>query len=65
MDTSALINLYTLLSDVQRNANDLHKHVSEVLLERVQHDRPVHGQYGSVQRTTRRRSLKDEDVLVD
>ena len=65
-DTSALINLYTLLSDVQRNANDLRKDVSEVLLERVQHDRPVHGQYGSVQRTTRRnRSLKDdEDVLA-
>ncbi|HET7325398.1 MAG TPA: hypothetical protein VFJ06_13810 [Halococcus sp.] len=66
MDTSALINLYTLLSDVQRNANDLRKDVSEVLLERVQHDRAVHGQYGSVQRTTRRRrSLKDdEDVLA-
>ena len=66
MDTTALINLYTLLSDVQRNANDLRKDVSDVLLERVQHDRPVHGQYGSVQRTTRRRrSLKDdEDVLA-
>ena len=66
IDTSALINLYTLLSDVQRNANDLRKDVSDVLLERVQHDRPVHGQYGSVQRTTRRRrSLKDdEDVLA-
>ena len=66
IETSALINLYTLLSDVQRNANDLRKDVSNVLLERVQHDRPVHGQYGSVQRTTRRRrSLKDdEDVLA-
>ena len=37
-----------------------------MLLERVQHDRPVHGQYGSVQRTTRQqRSLKnDEEVLA-
>ena len=65
IDTSALINLYTLLSDVQRNANDLRKDVSDVLLERVQHDRPVHGQYGSVQRTTRRqRSLKDDDDVL-
>ena len=65
MDTSALINLYTLLSDVQRNANNLRKDVSDVLLERVQHDRPVHGQYGSVQRTTRRnRSLKDDEEVL-
>ena len=65
MDTSALINLYTLLSDVQRNANTLRKDVSDVLLERVQHDRPVHGQYGSVQRTTRRnRSLKDDEEVL-
>ena len=65
MDTTALINLYTLLSDVQRNANALRKDVSEMLLERVQHDRPVHGQYGSVQRTTRRqRSLKDDEEVL-
>jgi hypothetical protein len=65
-ETPGLINLYTLLSDVQRNANDLWKDVSDVLIDRVGHDRPVHGQYGSVQRTTRRRrSLKDdEDVLA-
>jgi hypothetical protein len=65
MDTSALINLYTLLSDVQRNSNDLRKDVSDILLERVQHDRPVHGQYGSIQRTTRRnRSLKDDEQVL-
>ena len=66
IETPALVNLYTLLSDVQRNANDLRKDVSNVLLDRVGHDRLVHGQYGSVQRTTRRRrSLKDdEDVLA-
>src|SRR5699024_9082102 len=64
-ETPALVNLYTLLSDVQRNANDLRKDVSDVLLERVQHDRPVHGQYGSVQRTTRRnRSLKDDEEVL-
>ena len=65
IETPALVNLYTLLSDVQRNANDLCKDVSEVLLDRVGHDRPVHGQYGSVQRTRRRqRSLKDDDDVL-
>ena len=66
VETPVLVNLYTLLSDVQRNANDLRKDVTEVLLERVGHDRPLHGQYGSVQRTTRRnRSLKDDEEVLD
>ena len=66
LDTPALINLYTLLSDVQRNANDLRKEIADVLLERVQHDRPTHGQYGSVQRTTRQnRSLKDDETVLN
>ena len=66
VDTPDLVNLYTLLSDVQRNANDLRKDVTDVLLDRVQHDRPAHGQYGSVQRTTRRqRSLKDDETVLD
>src|SRR5699024_9058221 len=65
LDTTPLINFYTLLSYVQRNADDLRKDVSDVLLERVQHDRPVHGQYGSVQRTTRRQPpLKDADQVL-
>ncbi|EMA56260.1 hypothetical protein [Halococcus thailandensis] len=66
VETPILVNLYTLLSDVQRNANDLRQDVTDVLLERVGHDRPVHGQYGSVQRTTRRnRSLKDDEEVLD
>jgi len=67
MDTNALVNLYTLLSDVQRNANDLRKDVADVLLNRLHHDRPVSGPFGSVQRTTRRnRSLKeDEDEVLE
>ncbi len=65
MDTDALVNLYTLLSDVQRNANDLRQDVADVLLNRLHHDRPVAGPFGSVQRTTRRnRSLKDEDEVL-
>lgn len=66
VETPVLVNLYTLLSDVQRNANDLRQDVTDVLLERVGHDRPVHGQYGSVQRTTRRnRSLKDDEEVLE
>ena len=65
METSDLVNLYTLLSDVQRNANDLRQAVSEVILDRLHHDRPVYGQYGSVQRTTRRnRTLKDDEEVL-
>jgi len=63
--TPALVNLYTLLSDVQRGANDLRKDVSEVLLNRVHHDRPVRGQFGSIQRTSRRqRTLKDDEEVL-
>jgi len=66
LDTPALVNLYTLLSDVQRGADDLRQRVSDVLLDRIHDDQPTHGQYGSVQRTSRRRrTLKDEeDVLA-
>jgi hypothetical protein len=65
METPALVNLYTLLSDVQRNANDLRQDVRSVLLNRLHHDQPVSGQYGSVQRTSRRnRSLRDEEEVV-
>ncbi|WIV65993.1 hypothetical protein [Natrialbaceae archaeon AArc-T1-2] len=66
METDSLVNLYTLLSDVQRGADDLRGAVSDVLLERLHHDQPVSGQYGSVQRTARRsRSLTDETEVLD
>jgi hypothetical protein len=66
METDALVNLYTLLSDVQRNANDLRKDVADVLLNRLHHDRPVSGPFGSVQRTKRRnRSLKDDAEVLE
>lgn len=65
LETPALVNLYTLLADVQRGANDLRKEVSEELLERVHHDQPVHGQFGSIQRTSRRRrTLKEDDEVL-
>ena len=66
METPALVNLYTLLSDVQRDANDFRQEVADVLLVRLHHDRPVSGQYGSVQRTSRRnRSLKDDEEVLE
>ena len=65
LDIDALVDLYTLLSDVQRGANDLRQNVADVLLDRVHHDHPVHAQYGSVQRTTRRsKSLKDDAEVL-
>jgi hypothetical protein len=65
METDALVNLYTLLSDVQRNANDLRQDVAGVLLTRLHHDRRVSGPFGSVQRTSRRNcSLKDEEEVL-
>jgi len=66
LETDALVNIYTLLSDVQRNANELRQEVRSVLLDRLHHDQPVAGQYGSVQRTSRRnRSLKDDDEVLE
>ncbi|WP_436931221.1 hypothetical protein [Halosimplex halobium] len=66
VETPALVNLYTLLSDVQRNANDLRQDVRSVLLDRLHHDQPVSGQFGSVQRMSRRnRSLKDDELVLN
>jgi hypothetical protein len=66
LETDALVNLYTLCSDVQRNANEFRQDIADVLLDRLHHDQPVHGQYGSVQRTSRRnRSLKDDELVLN
>lgn len=65
LETDTLVNVYTLCSDVQRNANEFRQDVADVLLDRLHHDQPVHGQYGSVQRTSRRnRSLKDDEEVL-
>jgi hypothetical protein len=66
VETDALVNLYTLLSDLQRSANDFRKDLADVLLDRLHHDQPVSGQFGSVQRTSRRnRSLKDDETVLN
>jgi hypothetical protein len=65
LETDVLVDLYTLLSDVQRDADDVRKEVADVLLGRLHHDRPASSSYGSVQRTARRnRSLKDEETVL-
>jgi len=44
----------------------LRQKVREVLLERLDHDQPVHGQYGSVQQTSRRNwTLKDDETVLE
>lgn len=66
LETPNLVNLYTLLSDVQRNTNDLRQDVRATLLDRLHHDQPVSGPYGSVQRTSRRnRTLNDDDEVLE
>jgi hypothetical protein len=66
LDTDVLVNLYTLCSDVQRNADSLRKELADVLLTRLHHDRPVSGPFGSVQRTSRRtKSLTDEQEVLE
>jgi len=65
VETATLVDLYTLCSDVQRNADELRQEIRSVLLDRLTHDQPVAGQFGSVQRTRRRnRTLKDDDDVI-
>lgn len=65
VETATLVDLYTLCSDVQRNADDLRQEIRSVLLDRLTHDQPVAGQFGSVQRTSRRnRTLKSDDEVI-
>ncbi|UHQ98291.1 hypothetical protein HYG81_19665 (plasmid) [Natrinema zhouii] len=66
LETASLVNLYTLLSDVQRDADNLRGDVANVLLNRIHHDQPVYGQFGSIQRTGRTyRSLRDEEEVLE
>jgi hypothetical protein len=66
LETDSLVDLYTICSDVQRSADNLRKEIADVLLNRLHHDRPFGGQFGSVQRTSRRnRSLKDDETVLE
>lgn len=60
-----LVDLYVLLSDVQHGADRLRREVGDVLLEYVGPDGRLHGQFGTIHRTSReRRRLKDEETVL-
>jgi hypothetical protein len=66
LETKELLNFHMLLSDVQWNANELRQEVRSILINRLHHNQPVAGQYGSVQRTSRRsRTFKDKDQVLE
>ncbi|WP_267643718.1 hypothetical protein [Haloarchaeobius amylolyticus] len=62
-----LVDLYVLLSDVQRGADDLRQAVGSTLLDHVGPSGALHGPFGTVSRTSRTvRSLKsEEDILPE
>ncbi|WP_435361626.1 hypothetical protein [Haloarchaeobius sp. DFWS5] len=63
--TTDLVDLYVLLSDVERGAGALRRSVGERLLDQIGPDGRLDGTYGSVSRATRRyRYLKDESTVL-
>jgi len=66
LSTEGLVDLYVLLSDVQRGSDDLRRDVSEELLDEIGPDGRLSGQYGTVSRTRReRRHVKDAEAVFD
>ncbi len=61
-----LVDVYVLLSDVQRGSDGFRTDVTDRLLEYIGPDARLHGRFGTVQRTTRnRRHLKDEETILN
>jgi hypothetical protein len=61
-----LVNLYVLLSDVQRESDRLRRATSDLLLDRIGPEGRLHGQFGTVSRATReRRTLKPTEEIFD
>ena len=66
LSTETMVDMYVLLSDVQRGADGLRKEFGDQLLEYIGPDANLHSRFGTVHRTTReRRRLKDEEVILD
>ncbi|MFC6988420.1 hypothetical protein ACFQJD_06315 [Haloplanus sp. GCM10025708] len=64
LSTDALVDLYVLLSDVHREADDLRRTTGDELLDRTDGD-SLRGRFGTVARTEReRRHLKDEEDVL-
>ncbi|WP_137291691.1 hypothetical protein [Natronorubrum halophilum] len=65
LDTDSLTDYYVLASDVQRGANEVRSTARDELLERLGPDQELHGQFGTVRRTTReRRRPKDDETVL-
>lgn len=64
LETDALTDCYVLSSDVQRGADRLRQAAREAILERLGPDQTLHGRYGTVRRTTRRRRRPKDDETV-
>ena len=64
LNTPVFITLYTLLSNILRDSNDLRQNVIDVVLGRLHHDQPVHRQFSSRQRTVRPNRMHDHTALA-
>lgn len=64
LNTPVFIDLYTLLSNIQHDANNLRQNVNDVLQGRLHHDQPVPGQFGSIQCTARPTRMHNHKALA-
>ncbi|WP_254764211.1 hypothetical protein [Natrinema marinum] len=64
LDTADATDLYVLASDVQHGANRMRGSVRDTLLERLGPDQRLHGRYGTVRRTTRKRRQPGDEETV-
>ena len=66
LSTEELTDLYVLLSEVQRGADEFRRSASDELLERVGPEGRLHGRFGTVDRTVRerRRPKPNETVFA-
>lgn len=66
LSSDELVNLYVLLSDVQRESDRFRRAASDVLLDRIGPEGRLHGQFGTVTRTSRRRrQIKPTETVLE
>lgn len=66
LPTDDLVDLYTLLSEVQSTGDDLRTAARDVLVERIEDDGEIEGGFGTIERKTRRRrSLRAEHEVFE
>lgn len=65
LSSDALVDLYVLLSDVQHGTDRIRQDIRDVLLDYIGPDARLHGQFGTVHRTSREvRRLNDEETVL-